>query len=59
MNTFPPLPWMDPEAMQQMVQQQNLHLCGCLTVLASYAEADGTIDIFKAVDRLMAAPEMK
>ena len=58
MNTFPPLPWMDPEAMQHMVQQQNLHLCGCLAVLASYAEADGTIAFSKAVECLMAAPDM-
>lgn len=58
MSTFPPLPWMDPESMQHMVQQQNLHLCGCLAVLASYAEADGTIAFSKAVECLMAAPEM-
>ena len=41
-----------------MVQQQNLHLCGCLTVLASYAEPDGTIAYPKAVKCLEAAPEM-
>ena len=58
MNTFPPLPWMDPEAMQHMVQQQNLHLCGCLAVLASYAEPDGTIAFSKAVECLTAAPDM-
>jgi muramoyltetrapeptide carboxypeptidase LdcA involved in peptidoglycan recycling len=49
---------MDPEAMQHMVQQQNLHLCGCLAVLASYAKADGTIAFSKAVECLEAAPEM-
>ena len=58
MNMVPELPWMDIEVSQKMIKQQNLHLCGCLTIVASYADPDGTIAYLKAVDCLEAAPDM-
>lgn len=55
---IPELPWMDIEVSQKMIKQQNLHLCGCLAIVASYADPDGTIAYPKAVDCLEAAPDM-
>ncbi|CAM3302539.1 hypothetical protein PANO111632_13115 [Paracoccus nototheniae] len=58
MTRIPNFPWMNPDNTGKMIRKYDLHLFGCLHVLADIATPDGEIAYGDAVDRFANTPEV-